>query len=70
MSRPGSDDAGPSNWQAIPAVPRVSQVDAEDLDAALVGMLSERLEKSLGTITVRYAFSDLTKVAWLTLCPV
>ncbi|KAL7421828.1 peroxisome assembly protein (Peroxin-2) [Cryptotrichosporon argae] len=42
-------DAGPSHQRGpyVPRPPRVSQVDADELDGGLVGMLAERLDRSL-----------------------
>jgi peroxin-2 len=36
----------------LPVPPKVSQIDADDLDEALVGMLGERIERSLGNLRV------------------
>lgn len=41
----------------LPIPPKQSQVDAGDLDEALVGMLGERVEKSLANFRV----SDLLR---------
>ncbi|ORX36661.1 Pex12 amino terminal region-domain-containing protein [Kockovaella imperatae] len=55
--RPGPADAGPPSVPfRRPLVPKVSQVDAEALDESLVDMLSERVERSLGTITSNLSF--------------
>lgn len=47
-------DPGPSTMASrrLPIPPKVSQVDADDLDEALVGMLGERIERSLGNLRV------------------
>ena len=49
-----SGDPGPSTLAArrLPIPPKQSQADAEDLDEALVGMLGERVEKSLANFRV------------------
>ena len=54
-----SGDPGPSTMASrrLPIPPKQSQVDAEDLDDALVGMLGERVEKSLANFRV----SDLLR---------
>lgn len=36
----------------LPIPPKVSQIDADDLDEALVGMLGERIGRSLGNLRV------------------
>jgi peroxin-2 len=54
-SRPGPEDATTSRLARhprSPAAPRVSQVDAEELDEGLVGMLAEKVERSLGLLRV------------------
>lgn len=50
-------DPGPSTMEnrTLAQAPRVSQVDADDLDESLVSMLSERLQKSLGNFKVGVA---------------
>ena len=55
---PPRGDPGPSTMSAgldvpLPFAPRVSQVDADDLDESLVSMLSERVTRSLGNFNVR-----------------
>lgn len=47
--RPGPEDASTS---CLPPAPRVSQVDADELDEGLVGMLAEKVERSIGNFRV------------------
>jgi hypothetical protein len=53
-----SGDPGPSTLAArrLSTPPKQSQVDAEDLDDVLVGMLGERVQKSLANFRVRDSF--------------
>ena len=58
--RTGPQDAGPSRLRDLqthqtipfPLVPKVSQIDAENLDESLVGLLSEKVETALGNFSV------------------
>ena len=49
--RPGPEDAEPSSVP-LDVTSKVSQIDADDLDESLVGMLSEKVERALGNFTV------------------
>lgn len=51
-ARPGPEDATTSRHVLLPPAPRVSQVDADELDEGLVGMLAEKVERSMGNIRV------------------
>lgn len=37
----------------LPRAPRVSQIDADELDEGLVSMLGEKVERSMGNFRVR-----------------
>ena len=59
--RPGPDDATSSRrplgrTQYVPSAPKVSQIDAGELDEGLVHMLGERLERAVANFRVCLPF--------------
>jgi hypothetical protein len=57
--RPGPEDATTSRHTLLPPAPRVSQVDADELDEGLVGMLAEKVERSMGILRVSLDYPSL-----------
>jgi len=59
MVRESMGGPGPSTLASrrLSIPPKVSQIDADDLDEALVGMLGERIERSLGNLRVSHSES-------------
>lgn len=49
-------DPGPSTMasRGLPVPPKVSQVDSDDLDEALVSMIGERVQRSLNNFNVSF----------------
>jgi hypothetical protein len=61
MSLDDNAHAGPSRAQRYPSAPRVSQIDADELDEGLVSMLGEKVGQALGNFKVSQAWTARTR---------
>jgi hypothetical protein len=60
MSLDNDAHAGSSRTQSYPSAPRVSQVDADELDEGLVSMLGEKVGQALGNFKVSEVWTAKT----------